>query len=75
MNIALRTLHLIGTAGVGGGFLYQAPRETWLPYLALTVASGFAIMFLEIWANAIWLIHICGVAILSLLHGKRVDAL
>lgn len=115
VNIALRTLHLIGNAGVGAGFLFGAPEEAWLPYLALTVASGFALLLLEIWANVIWLIHICGAAILvklglfaclplfegyeahvlvitvvisgisshaprdirhiSLLHGKRVDAL
>ena len=32
VNIALRTIHLIGVAGLGGGFLYQSPSEVWLPY-------------------------------------------
>lgn len=63
-RISLRTLHLIGTAGVGGGFLYQSPKESWLPYLILTVASGFAFMLLELWTNAVWIIQIRGVAIL-----------
>ena len=63
-NVLLRTLHLIGTAGVGGGYLYGAPKEAWLPYLALTIASGFGLIFIEIWASAIWLIQLCGIAIL-----------
>lgn len=64
IRIGMRTLHLIGTAGVGGGFLYQAPREAWMPYLILTIATGFAIFFIEIWANGVWLIQLRGMAIL-----------
>ena len=64
LRISFRTLHLIGTAGVGGGYFYQSPREAWLPYLALTIVSGFAIVFLELWTNAIWFIQARGVAIL-----------
>lgn len=65
LNILLRSAHLIGTAGVGGGFLYQAPRESWLPYLALTVATGLALVLLEVLSNAIWLIQLRGLAILA----------
>ena len=64
VKITLRTAHLVGTAGLGGGFLYQAPREFWLPYLTLTIASGFAIMLLELWTNGLWLIQLRGIAIL-----------
>ena len=60
----LRTMHLIGVAGLGGGFFYQAPKEVWLPYLALSIVSGFGIMCLDIWGNAIWLIQLRGIAIL-----------
>jgi hypothetical protein len=63
-NIALRTMHLIGIAGVGGGFLYQSPSEVWLPYLILSVASGFGIMCLDIWSNGIWFVQLRGIAIL-----------
>ena len=63
-NIVLRTLHLIGSAGVGGGYLYGAPKEAWLPYLALTIVSGFGLVLLEIFTSAIWLIQLCGIAIL-----------
>jgi hypothetical protein len=32
LKISLRTIHLIGIAGAGGGYLYQAPDEAWLPF-------------------------------------------
>ena len=63
-NITLRTIHLIGVAGVGGGFLYQAPKTVWLPYLALSIVSGFGIICLDIWNNRVWLIQLRGIAIL-----------
>ncbi len=61
-NICLRTIHLIGVAGVGGGFFYAAPREDWLPFLILTVMSGSLLLLLEIYSNAICLIQLRGVA-------------
>ena len=39
-NICLRTLHLIGVAGLGGGFLYPAAGEDWRIYLDLVVWAG-----------------------------------
>ncbi|MEW6753232.1 MAG: hypothetical protein AB1505_19970 [Candidatus Latescibacterota bacterium] len=65
VRIGLRTLHLVGTAGIGGGFLYQAPREAWMPYLVLTVASGATLLLVDVWSNGIWLIQLRGVAILA----------
>ena len=64
VNITLRTLHLIGVAGLGGGFLYRAPKAVWFPYLVLSIASGCAIICLDLWTNAIWLIQLRGIAIL-----------
>ncbi|MCP4697295.1 MAG: hypothetical protein GY862_10650 [Gammaproteobacteria bacterium] len=63
VKISFRTLHLLGIAGLGGAFLYSAPREFWMPYLMLTAASGFALMLLDIWSNGIWLIQLRGIAI------------
>lgn len=57
-------MHLIGIAGLGGGFLYQSPTEVWLPYLILSIASGFGLMCLAIWTNGIWFIQLRGIAIL-----------
>ena len=63
-RILFRTAHLVGTAGVGGGFLYQSPKESWFPYLILTVISGFGILFLEVWTNGIWILQLRGMAVL-----------
>ena len=57
-------MHLIGIAGLGGGFLYQSPTEVWLPYLILSIVSGFGLMCLAIWTDGIWFIQLRGIAIL-----------
>ncbi len=63
-KIALRTLHLIGAAGVGGAFLYGAPERLWLPYWWITVASSVALVAIELWSNGVWLIQVRGAAVL-----------
>ena len=40
-NICLRTLHLVGLAGLGGGFLYPAAGEHWRIYLDLVVYDRY----------------------------------
>ncbi|RDH86698.1 MAG: hypothetical protein DIZ78_07285 [endosymbiont of Escarpia spicata] len=60
INIGLRTLHLIGIAGVGGGYLYAAADETWRIYLDLCLASGLLLSLLFIYANGIWLLQLRG---------------
>ena len=63
-NISLRTLHLIGIAGIGGAFLYQASEASWRPYLILTIVSGFGMILNEAWKNPVWFIQLRGVATL-----------
>ena len=60
----MRTLHLLGMAGLGGGYFYAAADEAWLSFLYLTLASGAALMLLSIWSNGIWLVQMRGHAIL-----------
>ncbi len=62
-NITLRSLHLLGIAGLGGGFLYGLPLALWEPYLWLAVAAGSALALLQIWSNGIWLLQVRGMAI------------
>jgi len=64
LKIFLRTMHLLGTAGIGGGFLYHAPQQLWITYLWLVILSGLAIIAVEIWSNGIWLVQVRGVPIL-----------
>lgn len=63
-NISLRTLHLIGVAGLGGAWLYDAPRELWQPYLWLSLGSGFAMVALSLFSNGVWLLQLRGLLIL-----------
>ena len=63
-NIGLRTLHLLGVAGLGAGFLYPAADGAWQDYLSLTLASGLALSAIAVWSNGIWLIQLRGQAIL-----------
>ena len=65
VKIALRTLHLIGTAGAGGGFLYGASEGFWLPYWWLTLGSGVALVAIELWSNGVWLVQVRGAAVLA----------
>jgi len=63
-RIALRTLHLIGIAGLGGAYLYPLAPALWHPYLLLTLGSGVLLLLSEIWSHGIWLIQLRGLAIL-----------
>lgn len=63
VRISLRTLHLIGVAGVGGGFLYGAEPASWMPYLWLTVLTGVAMVGVELWSTGLWLIQVRGLSV------------
>ena len=64
VNISLRTLHLIGLAGIGSGFLYPAHADASNVYLYLTLVSGLMLTLISIWSNAIWLVQLRGQAII-----------
>ena len=63
LNILLRSLHLVGVAGIGGGFLFTLDESQWLPYWHLTVSTGVILSLLYIWSSAIWLFQLKGVSI------------
>lgn len=64
LNIALRSLHLLGIAGVAGGFLFAVEAEQWQRFWQLSLLTGFALMALYVWATARWLVQLKGVVIL-----------
>jgi hypothetical protein len=78
VNITFRTAHLVGVAGIGGAFLYNAPPEAWAPYFWLTIVSGFVLLILEVWSNSFWVFQLRGIAtvakLLVLLSALRVGA-
>jgi hypothetical protein len=63
-NIGLRTLHLVGVAGMGAGILFEVPRAAWQGYFLLTMLSGFLLVAIALWSSAVWLCQVRGVAIL-----------
>ncbi len=60
INITLRTLHLVGIAGLGAGFFYSGVDDSWQSYFHLTLSSGFLLLMLSVWSNGIWLIQLRG---------------
>ncbi|WP_261843953.1 hypothetical protein [Aliamphritea ceti] len=60
LSIGLRTLHLIGIAGLSGAFLFDLPKEVWHHYLLLTLASGGLMVLKELYSDGIWLIQLRG---------------
>lgn len=47
---ALRAAHLVGVVGVGAMLLAGSPRSEALPFGALLIVSGAAIMAIDAWA-------------------------
>jgi hypothetical protein len=63
LNISLRTLHLIGIAGIGGAYFYPADEAAWLPFLWLTVIAGSGLVAVSIYSNGVWLLQLRGMLI------------
>ncbi|WP_415889127.1 hypothetical protein ACMXYV_14305 [Neptuniibacter sp. SY11_33] len=63
LGISLRTIHLVGIAGLAGAYLFQQPESSWYPYLLMTLVSGFLMAAMEVYGDGIWLIQLRGTAI------------
>lgn len=64
VSISLRSLHLVGIAGLAGAYLFQLPEAAWHPYLLLTLSSGVLMICKEVYADGIWLLQLCGQMVL-----------
>ncbi|MBI3326439.1 MAG: hypothetical protein HYZ81_07040, partial [Nitrospinae bacterium] len=54
ISIAFRTLHLASFGILLGGHVFAVAPETLLPYLALTILSGVALIALEVYALGLY---------------------
>jgi hypothetical protein len=63
VNIGLRCVHLIGVAGIGGGFLFGLDAQLWVSYWYVTLATGVALSLIYIWSTAVWLFELKGLAV------------
>lgn len=64
LNITLRSLHLVGMAGLAGSYLYAVSAAALLPFWVITLYSGLAMVLLAIWSDGRWLLQLRGVVIL-----------
>lgn len=63
LNITLRALHLVGVAGIGGGFLFDQDPAAWEAYWYLCIVTGVALVALYLWSTCTWLFELKGLAI------------
>lgn len=59
-NIIFRSAHLVGIAGIGGGFLHDLAEALWMPFWYLTLVSGVGLSLLYLAASAAWLLQLRG---------------
>ncbi len=64
ISIILRSLHLVGIAGLGGAYLFSQPEPVWFPYLIVGVGSGALMVAKELYVDAIWLYQLRGQLVL-----------
>ncbi len=70
-KVVVRTIHLIGMAGMFGAAMYGASEPT---YFYLTMMSGIVLVGMEAYSGWIWFVQLRGVAVylklllLALLH-------
>ena len=64
LNISLRCLHLVGIAGISGGFLFDLPESQWLAYGYLALLSGGLLAALYVWTDEDWLWQLTGQVVL-----------
>lgn len=60
LNIGLRGLHLVGVAGVAGGFLFGLPRESWIVYWHLAGITGVLMSLIYLWIDCDWITQLKG---------------
>lgn len=63
LNIALRSTHLVGVAGIGGGYLFTLPQTAWEAYWHLCLTSGVALSLLYLWSTFAWLFELKGLTV------------
>ena len=62
-KISLRTIHLLGVTGVGGGVFLGLDKAIWLGYWWLALTSGFALMLVDAYSNRTWLVQVRGISV------------
>lgn len=64
VDIGLRSIHLVGIAGISGGFLFDIPKAQYLPFWHLAVSTGSLLVLLYVWTDGKWLLRVKGMVII-----------
>ena len=64
IQVGLRTVHIVAMAMVLGGLGRGGTRETLLPWILATVASGVLLFGVDLWKSCAYLSQGAGVAVL-----------
>ena len=59
-KVIVRSIHLVGMAGVFGNALMQTSGPV---YLSLTIASGIVLVMMEAYSGLIWFVQLRGVSL------------
>ncbi len=59
-KVIVRTIHLVGMAGMFGAAMYGASEPT---YFYLTMVSGVVLVGMEAWSGWIWFVQLRGFAV------------
>lgn len=59
-KVIVRTIHLVGIAGLFGGALTGSFESV---YLTLTIVSGVVLTLMEAWSGTIWFVQLRGIAL------------
>lgn len=60
LKVIVRSIHLVGVAGVFGGAMMQVHAPV---YLGLAIASGIVLVVMEAYSGLIWFVQLRGVAV------------
>ncbi|MCG6863710.1 MAG: hypothetical protein LJE70_21010 [Chromatiaceae bacterium] len=63
VNVGLRSAHLVGIAGIGGGFLFNLEPSVWETYWLITLTSGLGLSLVYLWSTATWILQLKGLAV------------
>lgn len=64
-NVAFRTVHIAAISVLVGGHLFAVPADRLVPWLWLAIASGAALMAVEMYPSIDWLSQLAGVFVLG----------
>ena len=65
LRTGLRAAHIMAAAVLYGGHVYGVSAERLLPALAATLATGGALVALEVFRVPVWLVQLRGIATLA----------